>query len=96
MTTYEFKIVYHTNFGVSPSSEVSQITTSPCSEPKNLKLDEVSENALLVSWSVSVCGNAIQIDRYKVTLKGNLKNLISYYVFFLIEKKEKYFYFFSS
>ena len=71
LTTYEFHIVYHTNFGNSPSSEVSQVTTLPCSEPKNLKLDEVSENLLLISWSIPVCGNAIQIDRYQFTLKGN-------------------------
>ena len=74
LTTYEFQIVYHTDFGVSPPSEVSQVTTSPCSEPKNLKLDEVTANLLLVSWSVPVCGNAIQIEKYKVTLKGNFNN----------------------
>ena len=71
LTTYEYHIVYHTNFGISPPSQVNQVTTSPCSESKNLKLVEVTANSLLVSWSMPVCGNAIQIDRYKVTIKGN-------------------------
>ena len=78
LTIYQYKLVHFTEFGVSPSSEFNQVITSPCSEPINLKLGKVTANFLLVSWSMPVCGNAIQIDRFKVMLKGNLKILISY------------------
>ena len=74
LTTYEYKVFHFTEFGISPFSEVSQVTTSPCSEPKNIILDEITENSILVSWSAPICGNEIKIDKYKVTLKGIIYN----------------------
>ena len=70
LTTYEYKVVYFTEFGVSPASKISQETTVPCSEPKNLRVDGVSETSFTVLWSAPVCGKVIQVDSYKITLKG--------------------------
>ena len=72
LTTYQYQLIYYTEFGVTKASEVSQVTTSPCSEPKNLKFEEVTENSFLVSWNIPACGNKIIIDRYKITLKGKV------------------------
>ena len=70
LTTYEYQVVHFTEFGVSPSSEINQVTTTPCSEPKNIRLGTVTENSLEILWNTPVCGTGIKIDTYKVTLNG--------------------------
>ena len=69
LTTYQLRVILKTEFGVSPSSEM-QVTTTPCSEPKNIRLGTVTENSLEILWSIPVCGVGIKVDTYKVTLKG--------------------------
>ena len=70
LTTYEYKTVYFTEFGLSPSSEINKVTTTPCSEPKNIRLGTVTENSLNISWNIPVCGVGIKTDTYKITLSG--------------------------
>ena len=69
LTIYQLRVILKTEFGVSPSSEM-QVTTTPCSEPKNIRLGTVTENSLEILWSIPVCGVGIKVDKYKVTLKG--------------------------
>ena len=70
LTTYEYKVVHFTEFGVSPSSEMSQVTTTPCSEPKDVRLGTATESSLEVLWNIPVCGKGIQINKYEATLRG--------------------------
>ena len=70
LTRYEYKIIYFTEFGVSPPSEINQVTTTPCSEPKNMRLGTVTENSLEIMWNIPVCGVGITINTYKVMLSG--------------------------
>ena len=70
LTTYEYQVVHFTEFGVSPSSEMGQVTTTPCSEPKNVRLGTATESSLEVLWNIPVCGKGIQINRYEATLRG--------------------------
>ena len=70
LTTYEYKVVHFTEFGVSPSSEMGQVTTTPCSEPKDVRLGTATESSLEVLWNIPVCGKRIQINKYEATLRG--------------------------
>ena len=71
LTTYEFRIVHVTEFGVSPAGEKVRVTTKPCSEPTMLKLTHASESSLKVSWNEPVYqANGIKIKDYRVVLKG--------------------------
>ena len=70
LTTYEYKIVYSTEFGVSPSSEINKVTTTPCTEPKNIRLGVVTENSLEILWNIPVCGAGVKINTYKILLSG--------------------------
>ena len=70
LTTYEYKIVYSTEFGVSPSSEINKVTTTPCTEPKNIRLGMVTKNSLEILWNIPVCGAGVKINTYKILLSG--------------------------
>ena len=79
LTAYGYRVVHFTEFGVSPPSEMNQVTTTPCSEPKNVRLGTVTENSLEILWNTPVCGVGIETDTYKVTLNGmlNLFNIFN-------------------
>ena len=80
LTAYEYRVVHFTEFGVSPPSEINQVTTTPCSEPKNVRLGTVTESSLEILWNTPVCGVGIETNTYKVTLNGML-NL--FYIFYI-------------
>ena len=82
LTTYEFRVVHFTEFGVSPPSEINQVTTTPCSEPKNIRLGTVTENSLEILWNTPVCEAGIKTDTYKTTLYG-MKSPISFRKLFI-------------
>ena len=75
LTTYFYTTYFETEFGISPSSEIKQVTTTPCSEPKNIRLGTVTENSLEILWSIPVCGIGIKVDTYKVTLIGKYNSI---------------------
>ena len=85
LTTYEYRVVHFTEFGVSPSSEIKKVTTTPCSEPKIIRLGTVTENSLEILWNTPVCGAGIKIDTYKVTLNG-IQSSISFGLLFIYYK----------
>lgn len=69
LTMYQYRIVHYTEFGLSPVSEISDVTTTPCSEPANLKLKTTLEQSLSFSWDAPIAvGAGITIDGYKATL----------------------------
>ena len=81
LTTYQLRVIFKTEFGVSPSSEM-QVTTTPCSEPKNIRLGTVTENSLEILWNTPVCEAGIKTDTYKTTLYG-MKSPISFRKLFI-------------
>ena len=70
LTNYQYRVVHFTEFGVSPPSEINQVTTAPCSEPKNIRLGTVTDNSLEIFWNIPVCGVGIKTNTYKVILSG--------------------------
>ena len=87
LTTYEYQVVHFTEFGVSPTSEMGQATTTPCSEPKDVRLGTTTESSLEILWSIPVCGRAIQINRYEATFRGKKHLCYVYSVPLLILSK---------
>ena len=86
LTTYEYRVVHFTEFGVSPSSEINKVTTTPCSEPKNIRLGTVTENTLEILWNIPVCGIGIKTNEYKLILNGRQKLLLKLSNLFLLLK----------
>ena len=69
-TIYQFKMRYMTVMGYSPASKPSgPIVTTPCSEPTNLKIGDMSSSSVKISWSPPhYVGKGIVISDYKVTI----------------------------
>lgn len=71
ITTYQFRIGLRTEYGMSQNSSITDVTTTPCSPPINLKLQNSSEDTLLLSWDQPIAvGTNITIKGYKATIYG--------------------------
>ena len=71
-TIYQFKMRYITEMGYSPASKLSDpIVTTPCSEPTNLQIDDISSSSVKIRWSPpDYVGKGIVISDYKVTIES--------------------------
>ena len=71
-TIYQFKMRYITVMGYSPASKLSDpIVTTPCSEPTNLQIDDISSSSVKIRWSPpDYVGKGIVISDYKVTIES--------------------------
>ena len=71
-TIYQFKMRYITVMGYSPASKLSDpIVTTPCSEPTNLQIDDISSSSVKIKWSPpDYVGKGIVISDYKVTIES--------------------------
>ena len=50
-TIYQFKMRFFTVMGYSPASRPSDpIVTTPCSEPNNLRIENVSSSSVKITW----------------------------------------------
>ena len=73
MTAYQYKINFYTEYGLSPESLIGDVTTTPCSPPTNLQVQDISEDSLVFSWDKPiVIGINITIDSYTATIYGKL------------------------
>ena len=71
-TIYQFKMRYITVMGASPASKPSDpIVTTPCSEPTNLRIDDISSSGVKIRWSPpDYVGKGIVMSDYKVTIES--------------------------
>ena len=71
-TIYQFKMRYITVMGYSPASKPSDpIVTTPCSEPANLRIHDISSSSVKIRWSPpDYVGKGIVISDYKVTIES--------------------------
>ena len=71
-TIYQFKMRYITVMGYSPASKPSDpIVTTPCSEPTNLRIVDISSSSVKIRWSPpDYVGKGVVISDYKVTIES--------------------------
>lgn len=70
-TKYQYRVIHYTRFGVSPSSETSDVTTTPCSPPTNIRIVKATKDSLTFSWNAPLeIGKGFKINKYTATLKG--------------------------
>ena len=71
-TIYQFIMRYITVMGYSPASKPSDpIVTTPCSEPANLRIHDISSSSVKIRWSPpDYVGKDIVISDYKVTIES--------------------------
>ena len=71
-TIYQFKMRYITVMGYSPASKPSDpIVTTPCSEPTNLRIVDISSSSVKIRWSPpDYVGKGVVISDYKVAIES--------------------------
>ena len=70
-TIYQFSMRHITVMGYSPASKPSDpIVTTPCSEPTNLRIDDITSSSVKIRWNPpDYVGKDIVINYYKVTIE---------------------------